>query len=77
MLPILAVILVLLVGIEWLSVKFGLQQTRAEVLSAIRFKLDELPEEPYPEAVWNAKVNSVWQFVFHRSPSGAAQSPIR
>ena len=50
------------------------QQTRAEVLSTIRFTLNELPEEPYPETVWSAKVNSVWQFVYHHMPSGAAQS---
>ena len=42
------------------------QQTRAEVESEIRFKLNELPEEPYPEAVWKAKVDTVWEFVLQR-----------
>jgi type I restriction enzyme R subunit len=40
-------------------------QTRAAVLSEIRFKLDELPADPYPEEVWNGKVDAVWQFVYH------------
>lgn len=35
------------------------QQTRAAVQSTIRFALNELPEEPYPEPVWNEKV-LVW-----------------
>jgi type I restriction enzyme R subunit len=48
------------------------QQTRAEVLSAIRFTLNELPEEPYPEAMWNEKVDSVWQFVLHHMPNPPA-----
>jgi type I restriction enzyme R subunit len=42
------------------------QQTRASVQSAIRVKLNELPEEPYPEAVWNTKVGAVWEFVLQR-----------
>lgn len=42
------------------------QQTRAEVQSAIRFKLNELPETPYPEGVWNTKVDAVWEFVLQR-----------
>jgi type I restriction enzyme R subunit len=44
------------------------QQTRAAVLMDIRLKLNELPEEPYPQAMWNQKVDSVWQFVFSRYP---------
>jgi type I restriction enzyme R subunit len=51
----------LVAGFQWRQ----RQQTRAEVLSTIRFTLNELPEEPYPDAVWNAKVDSVWQFVYH------------
>jgi type I restriction enzyme, R subunit len=35
------------------------QQTRAAVQSTIRFTLNELPEEPYPEQVWNKKVDAV------------------
>ena len=52
----------LLDAIDW---KAG-QQTRAEVQSAIRFKLNELPETPYPEAIWNTKVDAVWEFVLQR-----------
>jgi type I restriction enzyme R subunit len=45
-------------------------QPRAEVKSAIRFDLNQLPQEPYPEALWNEKVDTVWQHVFqtYRSP---------
>lgn len=39
-------------------------QTRDAVKSEIRFKLNELPESPYPEDVWNEKVEAVWAFVF-------------
>jgi type I restriction enzyme R subunit len=42
------------------------QETRAGVLVAIRVELNELPEEPYPEDVWNQKVDATWQFVFSR-----------
>jgi type I restriction enzyme R subunit len=39
-------------------------QPRAAVHSTIRFTLNELPEDPYPEDIWNEKVDAVWQFVF-------------
>jgi type I restriction enzyme R subunit len=42
------------------------QQTRAAVLAEIRVRLNELPEEPYPQAMWDQKVDAVWQFVFGR-----------
>jgi type I restriction enzyme R subunit len=42
------------------------QQTRAAVHSEIRFALNELPEEPYPQEIWDAKVDAVWQFIYHR-----------
>jgi type I restriction enzyme R subunit len=42
------------------------QQTRAAVHSTIRFALDQLPQEPYPESVWNEKVDRVWAFIFVR-----------
>lgn len=51
------------------------QQTRAAVQSAIRFTLNELPEEPYPEPVWDEKVDVVWQFVFSRY-GGSATSEL-
>jgi type I restriction enzyme R subunit len=53
---------VLLAAIDW---KAG-QQTRASVQSEIRFKLNDLPEAPYPEKVWITKVDAVWQFVLQR-----------
>jgi Helicase associated domain/Type I restriction enzyme HindI endonuclease subunit-like, C-terminal len=43
------------------------QQTRAAVQSTIRFTLNELPEEPYPEAIWENKVDAVWAYIFSRS----------
>jgi type I restriction enzyme R subunit len=42
------------------------QQTRAAVHSEIRFKLNELPEDPYPQDLWENKVEAIWQFVFHQ-----------
>jgi type I restriction enzyme, R subunit len=44
------------------------QQTRAAVRAEIRVRLNELPEEPYPHALWDQKVDNVWQFVFIRYP---------
>ena len=46
------------------------QQTRAAVQWTIKQVLNELPEEPYPEDVWNAKVEETWQFVFGRTVAG-------
>src|SRR5262249_10788494 len=43
------------------------QQTRADGPTTIRFTLNELPEEPYPQEMWNKKVDAVWLFVFSRS----------
>ncbi len=44
-------------------------QPRAEVKSAIRFGLDQLPQEPYPESLWREKVETVWQHIFSSYPS--------
>jgi type I restriction enzyme, R subunit len=44
------------------------QQPRAAVLAEIRETLNELPEEPYPQLLWEQKVDGVWQFVFSRYP---------
>jgi hypothetical protein len=49
-------------GVDWLRGR----QSRAAVLSEMRFKLNELPEDPYPEPLWNAKVEQVWDFVLQR-----------
>ena len=46
---------------------------RATVRSKIKFKLTELPDEPYPEALWTEKVEAVWQFVYHHMGSGGAE----
>jgi type I restriction enzyme, R subunit len=52
------------------------QQTRAAVQSTIRFTLNELPEEPYPEPVWNEKVDAVWAFIFARRTANASHQPV-
>ena len=43
------------------------QQTRADVLTTIRFTLDELPEEPYPQAMWQTRWSRVWAYIFSRA----------
>jgi type I restriction enzyme, R subunit len=43
------------------------QQTRRGVHSIIQFALNELPEEPYPEAMWQTKVDAVWAYIFSRT----------
>ncbi len=49
------------------------QQTRGAVQSTIRFTLNELPQEPYPEPVWNEKVDRVWAFIFARRQGQAGE----
>ena len=39
------------------------QQTRAAVRSTIEVVLNNLPEAPYPEDMWNQKVEATWLFV--------------
>jgi len=51
------------------------QRSRAEVLARVRMDLNELPEEPYPQELWDEKVDAVWQFVFSRYP-GPAETGI-
>jgi type I restriction enzyme, R subunit len=53
------------------------QQTRAGVLAAIRVELNELPEEPYPEDLWNQKVDVTWQFVFSHYSGAETASAFR
>jgi type I restriction enzyme R subunit len=48
------------------------QQTRAAVRSSIEVVLNDLPEEPYPEDMWNEKVETTWQFVLARYGGVAA-----
>src|SRR4030095_8173768 len=53
------------------------QQIRAAVQSTIRFTLNELPEEPYPEVVWNKKVDAVWVYVLSRRQQRQMRSVSR
>lgn len=46
------------------------QETRGAVLSEIRQKLNALPEAPYPQDLWDAKVGQVWDFVLRRYAGG-------
>lgn len=52
----------LVAAIDWR----GSQQTRGQVLSEIRQRLNELPEAPYTDAIWHQKVDQVWEFVLQR-----------
>lgn len=52
------------------------QQTRAAVQSTIRFTLNELPEEPYPEPLWNEKVDAVWDFISSRQQQGRPSAMV-
>ncbi|TBY75802.1 type I restriction endonuclease subunit R [Rhizobium leguminosarum bv. viciae] len=42
------------------------QETRGAVWTEIRQRLNELPENPYPQTLWDSKVEQVWDFVLHR-----------
>lgn len=42
------------------------QETRGSVWTAIRVGLNELPDDPYPQDLWDAKVDQVWDFVLQR-----------
>lgn len=42
------------------------QETRGAVWTEIRQRLNELPENPYPQALWDNKVEQVWDFVLRR-----------
>jgi type I restriction enzyme R subunit len=46
------------------------------VQSTIRFTLNELPEEPYPEKVWDTKVEAVWSYVFSQSQQGPVRPEV-
>jgi hypothetical protein len=53
------------------------QQTRAAVQSTIRFTLNELPEEPYPEPLWETKVDAVWAYIFSRTQQVQGNEGLR
>lgn len=57
-------------AVDWLR---G-QETRGAVWSEIRVRLNDLPEQPYPEVLWNAKVDQVWDFVLRRYAGGTPGS---
>lgn len=59
----------LVMAVNWT----GNQQSRGAVWSEIRQKLNELPNDPYPQNIWDAKVSQVWDFVLTRY--AAAQGP--
>lgn len=42
------------------------QETRGAVWTEIRQRLNALPENPYPQALWDNKVEQVWDFVLRR-----------
>lgn len=42
------------------------QETRGAVWTEIRQRLNELPETPYPQPLWDSKVEQVWDFVLRR-----------
>ncbi len=43
------------------------RQTRDDVRCAIEEVLNGLPQEPYPDDLWKAKVEATWDFVFANS----------
>ena len=49
-------------AVDWLR---G-QETRGAARSEIRMRLNELPDQPYPQGLWDAKVEQVWDFVTRR-----------
>jgi len=53
-------------SIDWLRS----QETRGHVKYQIKQALNGLPETPYPDQLWNAKVEQVWDFVTTRYGDG-------
>ncbi|MGE0513357.1 MAG: type I restriction endonuclease subunit R [Hyphomicrobiaceae bacterium] len=50
-------------------------QTRASVHSEIKVVLNELPEEPYPQVIFEEKVEAVWQYVYHHMGTRPGNAP--
>ena len=50
------------------------QETRGAVWTEIRMRLNDLPEQPYPPPLWDAKVDQVWDFVLRRYAGGSAMA---
>jgi type I restriction enzyme, R subunit len=49
------------------------QETRGAVKFTIRQMLNELPEDPYPQELWDTKVDAVWAYIFSRRDPAAEQ----
>ena len=49
-------------SVDWLRS----QETRGQVRHQIKLALNDLPQEPYPDDLWQAKVDRVWEFVTQR-----------
>lgn len=49
-------------SVDWLRS----QETRGQVRHQIKLALNDLPQEPYPDDLWNSKVDRVWEFVTQR-----------
>ena len=62
----------LIAGIDWVS---G-QETRGAVRSEIRLRLNDLPDAPYPQEIWDSKVDQVWDFVLQRYAGGPTGRPL-
>jgi type I restriction enzyme R subunit len=53
------------------------QETRGGVKFVIRQTLNELPEEPYPQELWDTKVDAVWAYIFSRKEASGEQAALR
>jgi type I restriction enzyme, R subunit len=52
------------------------QETRGAVKFTIRQTLNELPEEPYPQELYDTKVDAVWAYIFSRSHQAQASAAL-
>jgi type I restriction enzyme R subunit len=52
------------------------QETRGVVQFTIRQTLNELPEEPYPQELYDTKVDAVWAYIFSRSHQAQASAAL-
>jgi len=53
-------------SVDWLRS----QETRGQVKREIKLALNHLPQDPYPDDLWQTKVDRVWEFVTQRYPAG-------
>jgi len=52
------------------------QQTRAAVQTTIREVLNRLPEEPYPQLLWETKVDTTWEFILSHWPGPCSLAAV-